>query len=1198
MSLYNGDGALSSSNVTGPYYGQFGRNTQLRVSVPEGMSYLRLSYDRVSYAECPAPSTSISGAIDVRIDMAMDDWHDGEYIAGVWDQTGNQRSWQVFMQQGGYPTFLWSTDGTQAGELQLICDAPVMPPPSPQRMCLRVTFDPSTGTATFYTAPAGLTGATWTQLGSPQVAGATTLYGASAAVQIGYLPGDEYTDWYALYYTQAYTSYPAYWGFGATGKFYALEVLDGINGTAVANPDFTAQAAGATSFTDAAGNTWTFEGTAAIDDRRYRFHGEVAAWPQSWGPVGNDVNVTIQAGGLLRRVGMGSTPTNSAMYRAAVRQTGTLAPVAYWPMEDGANATQIASALPGGTPMQIAGTPTMSSNSDFPGSASIPVLNGAIFSGDIAPYTAGTANAVTFLMEVPAAGEANGAVIASLFTQGGSVSQMDLIYGTGGTLQLIGYQSSSGSKTAVFTSATYSFAVNGQMMLISFQLTPTDWAFQGFVIGKPGAVASATGTYTLGTMTRLVFNPGRTLVSTAIGHAIVQTAPITLGTWYGPANAWAGEFAGMRFMRLCTEEGIPFIGRGNLSNTVQVGVQSPQTISQLLQECVDADQSIWMEPRQVAGFGFRTRESVANQVPAVVFDYNKDQLSGALSPTQDDQTTINDVTVSQEYDGSSARAVKTTGALSIAAPPDGVGRYDTEVTVNLQDDSGLMSVATWMMNKSTVDEPRYPGIEGDLANTALPAPLYYAIQDMDLGDRLQVINPPPWLPPWKIDQIIQQCSETIFIKTFQQKWVGVPATPWNVAVIEDPAYGHVDTAGSELESSYSAALNTNPFFVQPASPMSGPTPAGVASLAGWTAVNGTLALDQGVTYPGGPFQNSAVYTFNGSVLNSNPVFEVDGTGSLAGWSGYLGTLSLDNSQTYPGGQYPWSCVYSGEAEGSIAGAAFTAAAGSEYQVYAYVYSPTAGTINIGLNWYDGSTYLSQSLTAVTVTADTWTQISSAALTAPSSCNSAAINLESAGTTLVAQNVFAQPNGAGTYSEVNGSPAPFACTPGTAYATSAWVYLTTAATVKIGFDFLSAPNAYLSTSTTSVTVPAGTWTAIGSASITAPSGAAYAYPRIGESSPLYGAMAVQGFSAWQGGQLSIATTAGPLWTTSASYLPFDIIIAPIGGMAGEVMTVTGISGSSSPQAFTVARGKNGVFANTTNISNADVRLYPSPFLSLP
>lgn len=67
-------------------------------------------------------------------------------------------------------------------------------------------------------------------------------------------------------------------------------------------------------------------------------------------------------------------------------------------------------------------------------------------------------------------------------------------------------------------------------------------------------------------------------------------------------------------------------------------------------------------------------------------------------------------------------------------------------------------------------------------------------------------------------------------------------------------------------------------------------------------------------------------------------------------------------------------------------------------------------------------------------------------------------------------------------------------------------------------------------------------------------------------------------------LSVETTSGPLWITTASRpsdFPFDVRIA------GEVVTVTGITGTSSPQTFTVTRSTNGVVK--AQLLHADVRL---------
>jgi hypothetical protein len=70
-------------------------------------------------------------------------------------------------------------------------------------------------------------------------------------------------------------------------------------------------------------------------------------------------------------------------------------------------------------------------------------------------------------------------------------------------------------------------------------------------------------------------------------------------------------------------------------------------------------------------------------------------------------------------------------------------------------------------------------------------------------------------------------------------------------------------------------------------------------------------------------------------------------------------------------------------------------------------------------------------------------------------------------------------------------------------------------------------------------------------------------------------------------LSVATATGnALWTTDANAFPFDI------NVAGERMTVSTITGASSPQTFTVTRSVNGV--TKAQASGADVRLFTTPY----
>lgn len=66
-------------------------------------------------------------------------------------------------------------------------------------------------------------------------------------------------------------------------------------------------------------------------------------------------------------------------------------------------------------------------------------------------------------------------------------------------------------------------------------------------------------------------------------------------------------------------------------------------------------------------------------------------------------------------------------------------------------------------------------------------------------------------------------------------------------------------------------------------------------------------------------------------------------------------------------------------------------------------------------------------------------------------------------------------------------------------------------------------------------------------------------------------------------LQVSIASGPLWTVSGGQFPLDIDID------GESITVTAISGGSSPQTFTVTRGSNGTTAKA-HTAGAEVALW--------
>lgn len=548
----------------------------------------------------------------------------------------------------------------------------------------------------------------------------------------------------------------------------------------------------------------------------YRFYGEVPSWPTTWDISGSDVYTQIQASGILRRLNQGNTPEGSAMRRAyTVGGVGQFT-VAYWPCEDGQTATSLASALPypTGTAMALSGQapPSLSNFTDFVCSDALPLLSASIWNGAIpADPFGGSDNVLRFLMAVPTTGAFDTAVIARLFTKG-RVARLDLQYGAlnNGSLQISGYDVS-GSQ--LFSSGWVTFAVNGKQFRVSMELITSganiNWAIVILAPGAAGALSysGSLASSATGGAYGVVINPDGHIDDTAIGHVAYQSVWTDLFGLAQPLNAWLGEATSSRFPRLCGEE--PGVTASSaltgsvLNDTVTMGYQLSDTFTNLIQQVVDTDDGILFEARDQAQLILRQRVSMYNQSPQLTLDVSAHQLSAPLAPVDDDRFTRNDITVTR-INGSSARQTLSSGAMSTALPPSGVGPYPNSVSVSLGSDVQLADQAGWRLLVGTTDEPRYPSISLNLRHptfTSNPALLTAALT-MDIGDRVVVLNPPAWMPPDTISQVQQGYSETLGVFEHDMVLNCSPESPYRIAVLEDPVLGRLDTDTSLLFGSY------------------------------------------------------------------------------------------------------------------------------------------------------------------------------------------------------------------------------------------------------------------------------------------------------------------------------------------------------------------------------------------------------------
>lgn len=780
LTLINRDGRFSPRNPRSPYYGLLGRNTPLRFSVPYGETYLSLPGAAPSRATTPdAAVLDVTGDIDLRAELTLETWRSVQGLAAKYVTAGDQRSWGWRVNADGCMVWDWSPDGTFASRVTHTSTQPI--PITQGRIAVRMTLDVNNGgggcTTTFYTADS--ISDTWTQLGDPVIGGITSIASTTAELEVGA--------------TTLLTSSPA------LGLVHRFEMRSGIGGTLVAAPNFAIQTPGATSFADTTTSprTWTLQGEAVLDDRDYRFHGELSSLPQRWGRSGQDVSVPVEAAGILRRLGQGASPLKSPLRRELSNLTSVM--IAYWPLEEEAGATQFASAVPFGPPMRVVqGTPEPAGSDTFVGSAPLPLIKDSRLAGVVAPNASTGAVQLRFLLAVPASGLAGNRLIAQLNTKG-SASIWHLWYDAGNNVLAISVYNRDGSQLLTQVLAV---PIVGRTQRISLDLVQNganiDW---GVTTVQQGAVTGnyVTGTLagqTLGAAARVEVGSVDGLGDVTIGHVSACNTIIDMFDVVDQLNAFVGETAGDRIARLCAEEDVPFVQVGDAA-TVPMGPQTIATFVALVSECAAVDLGLLYERKDRLGLCYRPRIGLYNQTPSLQLVYGEHGL-GQLNPTDDDDITRNAITVTRAG-GSAESVVLDEGPLSIQPPPLGVGRYEESVTINIETDDLLADQAAWRLHLGTIDEARYPQIALNLRESVYSvAGLRRRALGMDVGNRLTISGLPSWLPPDLVSQLMLGYTESVTSHTHTLTANCVPESPYRVATLDDEVLGRADTEASTV----------------------------------------------------------------------------------------------------------------------------------------------------------------------------------------------------------------------------------------------------------------------------------------------------------------------------------------------------------------------------------------------------------------
>ncbi|WP_329544690.1 hypothetical protein OG548_08205 [Streptomyces sp. NBC_01356] len=778
LTLNNRGGKYSPRNAMSALFGLIGRNTPIRVSLPsDGDHYLQLDGRAGNYASTPDSSAlDITGDLDVRAEIAPD-WYgsSSQIVIGKWDRASLQQSWMLQIIDGN----IWFRHSIGGGDAYVDGWNYGRPLPSlPERAAIRVTLDVDNGnggrTVTFYWSDS-LDGE-WTQIGNPITpTGVTALYSGSAPLQIGITDLRNGID---------DPRYPL------NGRGYRFEVRNGIGGPVVASPDFRAVPAGSSTLTDSAGLVWALSGAAEVRDREDRFVGEVSSWPLKWSTDDADIWTPVSASGLLRRLGQGAKALDSTLRRRI--PSGN--PIAYWPMEEQADATRAYSPIAGVLPASVSSVEWASWDT-LPSSAPLPMMTGAsTLSATVPAFTPGEWQ-VEFVYNADDKVPLEDVQLVKFTSTNGTVRRWEFLM-KNSRASVHGYNAAN----ALVVDKHIAIGADVFHGWTRFRFWAADddtggtftWRINWQDVGGEAGGYTGTGTGTCGSIQIISADWPALTEGWGVGHlAVLRTAGDTL--YDGSDDAFRGETAVERMRRLAVEEGLSFTRTAGRLDVAPVGFQRQDSLVSLFEAAADADGGMLTEDMRRIGLHYRDRSSLYTQAPAFTLSYTEPGLGPDLEPVDDDAAIVNDVTVTRDG-GSAGRAVLADGPLSVQPAPDGIGKYDAAYTLSLSEDEQAEPLAYWKLHLGTFDGARYPTVSLMLHKPGAEW-LIPLVQQLREGDKIRITDLPEWVSHDDVDLIVLGWAESLDMYRWELTLNCAPAGPWDTAITDTVK---ADTDGSVL----------------------------------------------------------------------------------------------------------------------------------------------------------------------------------------------------------------------------------------------------------------------------------------------------------------------------------------------------------------------------------------------------------------
>lgn len=565
--------------------------------------------------------------------------------------------------------------------------------------------------------------------------------------------------------------------------------------------------------------------------------------------------------------------------------TSSSMPVVYWPCEDGEQATQISSGLPGGSPMSISGAPTFAAESSVLSSKPFLAFKDAELYGFVPDYSTGLGYAsINFLLSMPSSDEAATNQDLLQFYTTGTGWSWDLKYTAngGGSFQLLVLNSTG---TTLFDSGQIDFGLRGTPCMVTLVLydagagTVTYSLYtiknKSFAAGGVGP-STVTGVTTLGKVTAFRMNPGGGYQDTAMGHLTFVPDNWGYQEVVLEFQAWASQNALNRYMRLAFEDNVPISYRVDWDIvTTQLGAQKVDRLINLLKQPAASDGGLIHGTRGAYALEYIGRGALTNQ--AVVASFSANDCKELKLNT--DFTYTENRILATRIDGTTAIAEKDSGPLSTQDAPNGIGLREQGYNLSLNSDVQAQDQAYYRLGLGTVKQPRVERLVVTCAGSSSIS--LETLLSLGVGDRIEITG----LSSMDIYDTLPQLIIGVKHRLGMRKYpivelLCVPYETFRAAALTADDYARPDTADTTI----GGTLTT--------------TQTGSISLV--SASGFYLCSTEAADYPCNVMINGEEITLSGVTGDSSPQ---TGTISVRSVNGVVKTHASGESVTLPRPNY-------------------------------------------------------------------------------------------------------------------------------------------------------------------------------------------------------------------------------------------------------------------------------------------------------